>query len=79
MAQKQIPPAIIGRVMGVMMLRAFGTFPLSVAVTGVLVRDLGPTPFSPVAGAVVMAAILAGLTQREFRDFGRREPRTVLN
>jgi hypothetical protein len=26
-----------------------------------------------------MAAILGGLTQREFRDFGRREPRSVLN
>jgi predicted MFS family arabinose efflux permease len=73
MAQKQIPPAILGRVMGVMMLCAFGTFPLSVAITGVLVRHLGPAPFFPIAGAVVVAAILGGLTQRDFRDFGRRE------
>jgi MFS family permease len=73
MAQKQIPPAILGRVMGVMMLCAFGTFPLSVAVTGVLVRHLGPAPFFPIAGAVVVAAMLGGLTQRDFRGFGRRE------
>lgn len=32
---------------------------------GVLVRHLGPEPFFPVAGALVAAAILFGLTQRE--------------
>jgi predicted MFS family arabinose efflux permease len=79
MAQKHIPSAILGRVMGVMMLCAFGMFPLSVAISGVLVRHLGPAPFFLIAGAVVVAAILGGLTQREFRDFGRREPPPVLN
>jgi len=54
------------------MLCAFGTFPLSVAVSGVLVRHLGPVPFFPVAGALVAVAILFGLTQREFRAFGAR-------
>jgi hypothetical protein len=63
---------MLGRVMGLVMLCAFGTFPLSVAVSGVLVRHLGPAPFFPVAGALVAAAILFGLTQREFRTFGAR-------
>jgi len=54
------------------MLCSFGTFPLSVAVSGVLVRHLGPAPFFPVAGALVGVAILFGLTQREFRAFGAR-------
>ncbi len=54
------------------MLCAFGSFPLSVAVSGVLVRHLGPTPFFPVAGGLIAAAILGGLTQREFREFGAR-------
>ena len=54
------------------MLCAFGSFPLSVAVSGVLVRHLGPVPFFPVAGALVAVAILFGLTQREFRAFGAR-------
>ena len=68
--QKWVAPGQLGRVMGVLMLCAFGTFPLSVAVSGVLVRHLGPVPFFPLAGALVAAAMLFGLTQREFRTFG---------
>ena len=56
--------------MGTLMSCAFGTFPLSVAVAGVLVRHLGPSLFFPVAGGMVAVAILGGLTQREFRAFG---------
>ena len=68
--QKWTPPALLGRVMGAMMLCAFGSFPLSVAISGVLVRHIGPTLFFPVAGAVLALAIVGGLTQREFREFG---------
>ncbi len=68
--QKWVSPGLLGRVMGVLMLCAFGSFPLSVAVSGVLVRHLGPVPFFPVAGALVAVAMLFGLTQREFRAFG---------
>jgi Major Facilitator Superfamily len=70
MVQRSIPPAVIGRVMGVLMLCAFGSFPLSVAVTGLLVHHFGTTPFFPVAGGLLVAAILFGLSQREFRTFG---------
>ena len=48
--QKWVPPGLLGRVMGTVMLCSFGSFPLSVAVSGVLVHHLGPTPFFPVAG-----------------------------
>ncbi len=68
--QKWVAPGQLGRVMGVLMLCAFGSFPLSVAVSGVLVRHLGPVPFFPAAGALVAMAILFGLTQRDFRTFG---------
>jgi len=68
--QKWVPPGLLGRVMGMLMLCAFGSFPLSVAVSGVLVRHLGPVPFFPVAGGLVAVAIGFGLTQREFRTFG---------
>jgi hypothetical protein len=71
--QKWTPPALLGRVMSAVMLCAFGSFPLSVAISGVLVRHLGPSLFFPVAGGVVAVAILGGLTQREFREFGARE------
>jgi MFS family permease len=68
--QKRTPPALLGRVMSAVMLCAFGSYPLSVAVSGVLVRHIGPTLFFPVAGGLVALAILGGLTQREFREFG---------
>jgi hypothetical protein len=68
--QKWASPALLGRVMAAIMLCAFGSFPLSVAVAGVLVRHIGPALFFPVAGGLVAVAILAGLTQREFRIFG---------
>jgi len=71
--QKRVSPGLLGRVMGVLMLCSFGSFPLSVAVSGVLVRHLGPAPFFPVAGALVGVAILFGLTQKEFRAFGARD------
>jgi hypothetical protein len=68
--QKWAPAPLLGRVMSLVMLAGIGSFPASVAVAGVLVRQLGPNPFFPVAGAVLGVAILAGLTQRELRDFG---------
>ena len=68
--QKWAPPALLGRVMAALMLCAFGSFPLSVVIAGVLVRHIGPALFFPVAGGLVAVAILAGLTQREFREFG---------
>jgi hypothetical protein len=74
MAQRSIPPAILSRVLSMIMLCTTGTFPLSVAVTGILVRHVGTTPFFPIAGAFLIIAILGGNTQRAFRDFGRPRP-----
>jgi MFS family permease len=68
--QRWTPPHVLGRVMGLMMICMFGTFPLSVALTGILVHHLGPALFFPIAGAVVGAAFIGGLTQKEYRDFG---------
>jgi MFS family permease len=68
--QKWAPPALLGRVMSALMLCAFGSYPLSVAISGLLVRHIGPSLFFPVAGGLVAVAILGGLTQREFREFG---------
>ena len=45
--QKWVAPGLLGRVMGMLMLCAFGSFPLSVAVSGVLVRHLGPVAVLP--------------------------------
>jgi hypothetical protein len=68
--QKQMPSAVLGRVMSVFMLCAFGSYPLSVLVAGLIVRHLGPVPFFPIAGVLLAAMMLGGLRQREFRQFG---------
>lgn len=68
--QQWAPPDMLGRVMGLLLLASAGSFPLSAAIAGLLTRHLGPSPVFPIAGALFAVAILAGLTQREFRDFG---------
>jgi hypothetical protein len=73
-AQKEIPARLLGRVMAAVMLCAFGSFPLSVAVTGILVRHIGPVPFFPIAGGVLAIAMTLGLASRDFRSFGAGEP-----
>ncbi|WP_327175654.1 MFS transporter [Streptomyces sp. NBC_01335] len=62
------PPALIGRVMSLVMLAVMGTFPVSVAVAGFGVRHLGAAPFFPVAGAAIALSVLGALSQRAFRD-----------
>ncbi|HEY2279026.1 MAG TPA: MFS transporter [Streptosporangiaceae bacterium] len=71
--QQWAPPELLGRVMSLIMLAAWGTLPLSAAVAGALVLRFGPDPYFPVAGAVVAVAVLGALTQREFRHLGVTE------
>ena len=68
--QQWAPAALLGRVMSLIMLAAWGTLPLSAGLAGALVLRYGAAPYFPVAGAVVTAAVLGALTQREFRGLG---------
>jgi predicted MFS family arabinose efflux permease len=68
--QRWAPPAALGRLTGLLMLTSFGVFPLSVAVAALVTRDLGPAPFFVLGAAALAVAIIAGLTQRDWRDFG---------
>jgi MFS family permease len=68
--QRWAPPAVLGRVMGIVMLAAFGAFPVSVLLAGLVVRDLQAATFFPLAAAALAAAVLGGLTQRSWRVFG---------
>jgi hypothetical protein len=52
------------------MLASFGVFPISVALGAFVVHHLGPAAFFPLAGAAVAVAVLVGLSQRGWRDFG---------
>jgi predicted MFS family arabinose efflux permease len=71
LVQRWAPAQLLGRVMSVIMLAAMGSFPLSVFLTGLLIRRFGTAPFFPVAGAVLAITILCALAQRDYRDLGR--------
>ncbi len=68
--QRWAPPAMMGRLMGVMMLASMGLFPASVFVGGVVVAHVGASIFFPLAGGALGLAVLAALTQRSWREFG---------
>ncbi|HWU10039.1 MAG TPA: MFS transporter [Streptomyces sp.] len=67
MLQVWSPPALIGRVMSLVMLAVMGTFPVSVAVAGFGVSHLGAAPFFPVAGAAIALSVVGALSSRTFR------------
>jgi hypothetical protein len=46
------------------------------ALAAVLVRRWGPTPFFLLAAVTTAVAILAGLSQRAWREFGASQPAT---
>ena len=68
--QRWAPPAMMGRLMGILMLASFGIFPVSVFVAGLIVAHAGPSIFFPLAATALGLAVLGGLTQRSWRDFG---------
>jgi MFS family permease len=68
MLQLWSPPALVGRVMSLVMLAVMGTFPVSVAVAGFAVHRLGSTAFFPVAGAAIAGTVLLALTRPTFRN-----------
>ncbi len=65
------PPASLGRAMSLILLASVGAYPVSVAFVGFLVPELGPAPFFPLTAIFTTVAILAALTQAQFRDLGR--------
>jgi hypothetical protein len=68
--QQWAPARLLGRVMSLVMLASIGAFPASVALSGVIVQNIGPAPFFPTAGVLLALAVLLAATIREFRDFG---------
>ncbi len=68
--QRWAPPAILGRLMGVLMLASTGIFPVSVLLGGLVAHRWGPGPVFPIAGGILIAAVLYGLSQPAWRSFG---------
>jgi hypothetical protein len=58
------------RLTGLLLTTSFGVFPISVALAALVVHGLGAAPFFPLAAAAVAIPLLAGLSQRTWRDFG---------
>lgn len=68
--QRWSRPDVLGRVASLLLLGAFGVFPLSVAFGALVVDRFGPALFFPVTGVVLVLAVLGGLTQRRWRNLG---------
>ena len=68
--QRWAPPALLGRVWGLLTLASVGSFPVATFIAGLLVRHLGPAPVFVISGGLLALSMAYGLTQREFRDFG---------
>lgn len=64
------PPALLGRLMGLLMLASDGVFPLSVLVAGTVVHTTGPAPFFLLAGGALALSLIVALTQPVWRRFG---------
>ncbi|MDA8063033.1 MAG: MFS transporter [Actinomycetota bacterium] len=75
--QRSAPPALMGRLMGLIMFAAMGIFPLSVLLAGAFVSRLGPAPWFPLDGALLAFAVLGGLTQGSWRRFGAPDPQAA--
>jgi hypothetical protein len=58
--QRWAPPALLGRLTGVLMLASFGVLPVSAAFAAFVVHGLGPAPFFPLAAAILAASIRPG-------------------
>jgi predicted MFS family arabinose efflux permease len=72
--QRLVPPALLGRATAVLTLGMFGTAPLSVALAAIFTRNLGFASFFLFAGITLTAAIVFGLSQKSWRDFGMASP-----
>lgn len=70
--QRSFPPALLGRIMGLVMLASAGAFPISVALTTAVVHTAGAAAAFPLAGALTAAAILFGLSRTAFRNFAAK-------
>jgi predicted MFS family arabinose efflux permease len=75
--QRWAPPDMIGRLSAVLMVASVGVYPISVLAGGAVVHAWGPAWFFPLAAAALALAILGGLTQRSWRDFGAVTPDAV--
>lgn len=66
--QLLIPRHLLGRVMGLLTFGAFGMYPISAALVGVLSNQFGPAILFPFSGLLLALVMLFGMTQRALRE-----------
>ncbi len=69
LVQLVVPRHLLGRVMGVLMFAAMGTYPLSSAIVGVLSSRFGPVILFPLSGFLLLLVMLFGMTQKAMREY----------
>jgi MFS family permease len=72
--QRAFPPALRGRLMGMVMLASAGAYPLSVALTSALVDGWGVRAAFPLGAIGTAVAVAFALSRRVFRSFGETPP-----
>ncbi|MBO0767776.1 MAG: MFS transporter [Solirubrobacterales bacterium] len=72
--QRWAPRAVMGRLMGALMLSSMGVFPLSTLLGGILVHAAGAAVMFPAASALLALAVLSGMTQPAWRQLGAASP-----
>jgi MFS family permease len=70
--QQHSPSQSLGRVMSLLTLAAMGTYPISVWLSGLLIKHLSAVSFFPIAGITLGLAVLGALSRREMREFGAK-------
>jgi MFS family permease len=72
--QRWAPQQVMGRVMSMIVLSAFGIFPISVAFGALVVNGWGPAAFFPISAGILAVAVLGGLASARWRDLGSVAP-----
>ena len=74
--QRWAPPAMIGRLSGLLLVTSYGMFPVSVALAGVVVHRFGPGSFFLLAAVTMAVTLVWALSQRAFREWGTQPAST---
>jgi MFS family permease len=70
--QREFPPALRGRLMGIVMLASAGAYPLSVALASAMVNDLGVRAAFLLGALGTALSVAFALSRRVFRRFGEQ-------
>jgi len=70
--QRWAPPALIGRLSGLLLVTSYGMFPVSVVLAGFVVHRFGPGVFFEIAAVSLGGTLVWALSRQSFRDFGSR-------